>query len=802
VLELRGATSLPLRAAALTAGDARVPLAAHGRAFHGALPVWRSAAWTLALTDSGGAPFPPPLPALHVVAVPDSAPTVTLPVPGADTTAPLDLHLPLVVDARDDHALGTVEIVSWRVSRLGVVGPRVVDTVPGMAGADHAVESLVLDMNGRGLLPGDTLRLFARAADRAPRPHVATSRAYAIRLRTMSELRDAVREGVDSLAEASAGLAGDQADLGRRTSDLAAERLQGGDASGETAAEQPAATAPSAGAGALPFHQAQEAGRVRDEQQALLARADSLGQALQQVAQAAAEAGLNDPRWQQQLRQLDSLLKAAITPDMEARLEELRQALERLDPQAVQQALQRVAESQRALRTQLQRSAELFERAALEGSLETYAQNAEALQRAEQQWAGRAPSRQGNDTAAAAAEQDALRRAADSLRAGLDALRPTLAERSDSEAAAAVGRSASQVGRASGRMGRAAAAMSAADQADAQQEGEAAARALDSVPRALRVQRERVTSAWRAAVVKTLHDAEAETATLSMTEQGMADGLRRGEGGNDLVGRQSSVEQGVEAIARSLGAAAGQNALVPPRLAAALGQARQQVEQSRRALEGPRADAGQAAANAQGAAQSLAAAAFEIRQAGDAVSASHSGSGLAEALQRLEAMAREEGGINGQLEGMLPMLGQGSVQDALLLQLRALAARQRQLADQLERLGGQGLPGRPEQLAPEARQLADRLAAGQLDAATMARQQQLYRHLLDAGRSLTSDETDDAHRHSETGRQDLMHVPTGVVPRAAALRYPVPGWEQLKTLTPADRTMVLDYFRRINDRDR
>jgi hypothetical protein len=288
---------------------------------------------------------------------------------------------------------------------------------------------------------------------------------------------------------------------------------------------------------------------------------------------------------------------------------------------------------------------------------------------------------------------------------------------------------------------------------------------------------------------------------LAMAEQRVADRLRRGDASGDPAGRQASLEQGVDQITRSLGAAAGRNALVPPRLGAALGAARQQVEQSRRALEGPRADPGQAAANAQGAAQALAAVAFEIRQAEGDVAGAQSGSGLAEALERLAAMAREQGGINDQLGGMLPMFGPGAVPDAVLQQLRAIAARQRALADQLERLGGQGLPGHPEQLAPEARQLADRLAAGHLDAATLERQQRLFRHMLEAGRSLTGEESD-AQRQSRSARQDLVHVPGGGVSREAALRYPVPGWEQLKALAPADRAMVLDYFRRINGQDR
>ncbi len=810
LLELRGATSASLSAASLTAGGQRVALVAAGQAFRGGLVVRGSAAWRLALADGAGAPYPEPLPVLNVRAVPDSAPVVTVPVPGSDTSAPLDLRLPLVVDARDDHALARVEVVSWRVSRLGTAGERSVDTLPGVAGADHVVQSVLLDLNGRGLLPGDTLRFFARATDRAPQPHVGVSREFRVRLRSLAELREAVRSGVDSLAGLASDLAGDQATLSRRTSDLAAQRNRSADstpgaeqaAAERTPAPADAPRAEAARAGSLPFEQAQDAGQIREEQQRLMERADSLRRELAQVAQAAEDAGLNDPAWQQRLQQLDSLLRQAITPDMAARLDELRQALARLDPRAVEQALRNLADAQRELRQELERSAELFERAALEGSLQTYAQSADALRRSEEQWAARAPERRGADTAGAAAEQRGLRRQADTLQAGLSALSPRLRERSDTATAGAVERGARQVALAADRMQGAAGAMSGAQQADAQQQAEEAARDLQPVADSLRQAQEKLSSGWRAQVLKWLRDAQSETVTLAEEEQGAANRLKRGEGSGDISGLQSALELGLDQIGRRLAQAAGRNALVSPRLGAALGQARAQVEQSRRSLEGPRADPSEAAASAQAAAQSLSSVAFQIMQSGDEVAGSQSGSGLAEALQKLAEMAGRQGALNDQLAGLIPVLGQGAPGEMVLQQLRAIAARQRALANELERLGGMGLPGRPEQLAPEARRLADRLESGQLDRATLERQQQLFRRMLDAGRTLRNDRDSDPERRSETARQQFGRVPAGTVPVEAVLRYPLPTWEQLKGLTATERSMVLDYFKRINGQDR
>src|SRR5207247_187492 len=70
-------------------------------------------------------------------------------------------------------------------------------------------------------------------------------------------------------------------------------------------------------------------------------------------------------------------------------------------------------------------------------------------------------------------------------------------------------------------------------------------------------------------------------------------------------------------------------------------------------------------------------------------------------------------------------------------------ARERALAEQLERLKAEGTSPAAAALAQEARELARQLEAGRLDQLTIRRQQQLYRRLLDAGRTLQGEEPDE-----------------------------------------------------------
>jgi hypothetical protein len=147
---------------------------------------------------------------------------------------------------------------------------------------------------------------------------------------------------------------------------------------------------------------------------------------------------------------------------------------------------------------------------------------------------------------------------------------------------------------------------------------------------------------------------------------------------------------------------------------------------------------------------------------------------------------------------MMPGLGQG---EGMMQQMRDLAARQRALAEQLERMRASGAGSGADAMAQEARELARRLEAGRLDRQTVERQERLYRRLLDAGRTLAGPEPDnEKERASRTASGDKRQAPPPLAPGAtgseARLRYPT--WEELRALSPTERRMVLEYFRRLN----
>ena len=785
----RGTASVVIGRAAWQAGVRHSGLKVDGALFSGEFAPQTSGAWRLELMSADGAPLEGEVPELRLRVVPDSAPVVQVVVPQRDTTLPLSLRQPLVIDARDDHGLRRLEVVSWRVGQTGKVGPATRDSVDVSNAGTQTIVQGELDATRRGLLPGDTLRLRVDAWDNAPTPHVGHSAEIALRLPSLEDLRAATRAATRDVAAAADSITQAEQDLERRTSDLAEQRAR----------EAGGARRPTEGArdGTLPFQATERAQAVAREQEAVTARVREVARVLEEIARAAQAAGIGDTAFQARLREVQAELARAVTPELEQRLRELAQALAKLDPDATRQALQRLAEAQRELKAALERSQELFRRAAVEGALASLAADAEELRRRQAEWNREAAPRP--DSGAAARER-ALAERTDSLAKGLDQVARDLGARRAAETPLAA--PAHSTGMAQQAMRQAAQSAAQGQAPAAQQAGAQAEAELARIPDALRGQRDSLAREWRQQTLAALDRALSETAALAEREEQVAEALREGDASARTRGEQGSVEEGTDAVASQIRDAAGKHALVSPQLEAALGYAKHEMGAARAQLEEADPHAAAAAPLAEDAVDALNATALALARTKGQVGGGQSGSGFPEAVEQLARLARDQQGLNAQAQGLLPLVGPSG--EAMLEQLRALAARQRALADALERMRAEGTSPAAGALADEARKLAHDLEAGRLDSETIRRQDRLYHRLLDAGRTLAGQEPDEKdQRLSRAASGDSVHVPDALKPGATGpgprLRYPT--WEELQGLTPEERRLVLEYFRRLNGQE-
>ncbi len=777
-LEAKGEVTAPLASAAWLLGERRYDLEVSQTGFEGTFTPASSGEYRLQLSTRTGAAIAGDSVRLPVRLVVDSAPVVEIPVPGGDTLAPLSLKVPLVIDVRDDHSVTAVSLESRRISRFGVVDSTRRESVPlPPERPDRAILTFNLDLNRRGLLPGDTVRYSAVAVDNAPRAHRGRSQEYVLRLPTMSEVRAAQRQASEAVAGQLDSVLGAARRLERQTDDLARERPR------------------AAGPGqrndeALSYQEAQRAQGAAKSQEQLVRQAEALKQSLDALRRSAEAAGLNDSSWQRQLAEIRDQLDRAISPELREKLAALQQALRDLDPVRAKEALERLAEVQKELRETLERSRDLFQRAALEGDLASLTQESRELAREQRQWNQRAEAR---DSARSARTEKELAGRADSLSSALKRLAEHLAEAKSEP----LQTPANQAKTAASAMHQAASSAAQGRRSTAKQQGEEASRALDPIGDQLQRRRQELQQAWRREVIDAMDQALAETSRLAERQLSVQQDLREGEFGASTRAEQAAIEEGVKRVLEQMKQAGGKNALVSAQIAAALGAAQLQMRQAREAISSAAPNTREAAEQAGGAVDELNAAAHQLIRTRDDVSGSQSGSGLAEALERMAQLAQQQGGLGRQGAGLLPMAGRGAFQD----QLQQLAAKQRALAQELEKLRGQGNISGAGQMADEARELSRRLEAGRLDRQIVERQERLFRRMLDAGRTLQGREEDERkERQSTTATEDSVHLPPALQARLQTddNRLRVPTWEELQELSPEERRLVVDYFRRLS----
>ena len=321
---------------------------------------------------------------------------------------------------------------------------------------------------------------------------------------------------------------------------------------------------------------------------------------------------------------------------------------------------------------------------------------------------------------------------------------------------------------------------------------------LEPVSEQLDQERQQMQEQWREEIIHALDQALADASRLAERQLAVTDALRRGETSPAVRAEQGAIEEGVERLLDQMKEVSGKNALVGQQTSVALAAGRDNMRSAREALATAAPNPREAGRRAGEAVDALNAAAHSLLRSRGSVEGSGSGSGLQEAMQQMSQMAQQQGQMGQQAGGMLPMMGQGGSQ--MQEQLRALGARQRALAEQLERMraGGQ-IPGAAE-MSQEAKDLARTLEAGRLDRQTVERQERLFRRMLDAGRTLQGQEEDEKQeRQSTTASGDSVRLPPALRRRLAdgesALR--IPTWEELQALSPDERRRVVEYFRRL-----
>ena len=811
VLDVSGRASVPLASVTLSgeAGE-NVTLATSGHTFSGRLVAQKSARLRWLASGTGGPVTDLPAP-LELEVLVDSAPRVEINAPEGDTVLAGTDRVGLGLTAADDHGIASVAL---RVTRIGAGGdgPAIGQPVARGVGTSW-VGTAAVDVAALQLQPGDAVRVRAEAVDASPWGQRGVSRDLIIKRPTLEESRTEARVLGDSAAKEARAAATAQKSLAQRTDEASRAQTRDGGTQGAQSSTQrgDAAQEPQK---SMNYESAERARSLAQEQRQMAERVQRLRDATQQLEQQLKAAGALDSSLARQLNEAQSLLRQALTPELMAQMQKLENAAKEMNGEQSRDALRDLAQLQQRLKEQLERSAEMLKRAAHEGAMQTLGDEAKELAQKQRALADSAratpkPDRaQGQDGAKRqrASEAANLAQRAERLRNAMESLKERLAKDDAAAGAAKTGQAQQHAQNSETGMRRASNAMKSGEEGQGERSGESEAREaaaeMQRSAQAMQDAREAQVNDWKKELTSELDQAVQEMMQLARQERALEQQARSGAQGDDRRAAQSAVEQGVAKASERLQSAGKKSALLSPRSARAVSEAQAKVAQATQSVSGSNGPSSQPSAQQAGAlseaADALTKAAASLARDRERANSAKSASGFAEMIQQMQEMAQRQGQINSQAQGLMSMPN-GASGGAGQSMARSLARQQRNIADQLEEVGDAAGGDRAAQLAREARQLAEALDNGRLDAGTLARQQQLFRRLLDAGRSLEKEERDDSgRREATTATGTDVFSPNGKVDAKAAIRFRPPTWQELRGLSPDERRAILDYFTRIN----
>lgn len=769
------------------------------------------------LSPTPGADLPASL-AFDVI--PDSAPRIEIISPTRDTLVSAGDDVRLLVAATDDHGLHNVWLRMWNERGNGVKDGEHATQLADVSGG-RWIGELQLNLTPSKLQPGDAMIVVAEARDGAPWGRVGESRRLELRVPTADARRNAAMSAADSAVARAAAAAASQKSLEKRTADAA--RSSG--------AKSDESKGGSGKDGAASFESQERARELVADQKALGDKLQELSKEADRLSKELQKAGVMDSSISAELKEAQRLLREAMTPEMQKQLRDLEAQRQKMTGDEMQDALNKLQDPQQNMREALEKAKEMLARAALEGRMQSVADEAKDLAQKEKQFAdsgkaGQRPSEAKELSERAKALQEEAQKLAERLNkeqatAAKEGVKQAAQQASESakqlqdaaqKATEAMGQQAgqaagnqqsgqqSQAGQQGkpGQQGQQGQGQQSQGQQDAQNAAKQAAESMQKAAESMGQAREAQVNAWKQEITEALDRSIQETQQMARQQEQIGKQAQNGAS-SQLRAQQGAVQQGVQQTADRLAQQGQKSALISPNSQRAMDAAKQAVDQATRDLnDGQTGQQGQR--SMQDAADALRQASASMSRDRERAGNSQTASGLPEMMQQMREMAGQQAQLNGAAAQLMPNLQQVGDGTAQKEAVKPLAEKQRELAQKLEDAADADPTKRAEALAREARQIAQQLERGELDRSVVDRQSQLFRRMLDAGRTLEQNERDESDkREAKSGQGINADAPrTGIMRGDAAVRYKEPTWKELSGATAEDRQLIIEYFRRLN----
>ena len=726
---------------------------------------------------------------LDLEVIPDLAPELSLPEPGADGELPLSLRVPILLEASDDYGVAWAEVETVH-QRPGEEDVKVVDRIPT---GDLAQVTLrpMLDFSAWGLRPGDAILLKARASDNSPVGHVVETTTYRLAMPAATDVREAARERIENVRSQAREL---MDRVSRETAELRDLERQNRLGSAQTGGGSDQSD---------DFQDREELRQALEQQAELAEQLDELTTGLEEASQALAEMAENDEddaELRERIEQLEDLLDDVLGLEAREWLEELQEELrqgELQDPPA--QLLEELSQRQEDLRARLEQALEQLRRSVIEEAFRAAEEEIRELVETQEALVEQLGQGEGAEEQREQAERTG------SLEERLSALEEEISFAGDADSRSQTEAARQELSEARESMTEATEASQAGERDEASEQAGAAQESLEAALEQLQGAQSELAENPGEEMREGLRQGAQDALALARRQGDLSEDLRAELPGNTggLEGEEVAIMEGIRNLATELAGATQDVPDLGETLSRVLQESQDAVAETVESLRrgsGPQRETEGSADRAQSALNRVAMIALSgLGMGGENTT---SGSDVEEGGDEMGSVGAQQASLNEEANRLSEESSSGGAPTPM--ELEHLVSGQQGVAARLQELGRRPGPGAMrsnlDALADEGMEIAEELRRNRLDGTTLQRQERFLERLLSAGRTLERDgptEEREATSAEPVPRRAVTALPEELLD---PLALPLPSSVELGALSPAQRRLVLDYFERVNRR--
>ena len=737
-------SSKPLQSAALVFRDStRVAGTIGAAGAEASFVVRRANSYHIVLTDRDGLASADPI-EYAVKVLPDAAPTVEIVSPGKNVDVAENLLLPLLVRAKDDFGFTRLRL-GYRLTQSKYERPGTEDSFIDLPldqkDRTEAEVSHVWDLSALHLVPEDAVAYFVEIFDNdnVSGPKSARSQTYIVRLPSLEEVFADVAKTHDQSAESMQSVAQESQELKKDIEELQREMKKGKDK--------------------MDWQQQKKAEEMVQRYDAMKKKLDQTASQMDEMMKKMEENKVLSDKTMEKYQELQKLMEQLNSPELQEALKKLQESMKQLTPEQMKQSLQQVETAEEQFRQALERTIELLKRVHIEQKLDELVKRAQSLKEQQSALKDESAKTDAKDQAKRdeqAQKQSDLKKQADSMEKEAADLAKKMDEFSKEMPVEEMAKAQSQLSKSQvqKKMQQSAQQMQSGNMQAAKESQEESEKDLSEFEQKMQEVQKALQEKQTKQIVNEMRKQLQNAVELSKRQEALKDetgGLDpNSQRFRENAQRQSEVMNDLSNVAQALSELAKKTFAVGPEMGKEIGNALQQMGAATEQMEGrnPGGAAGQqvqAMGSLNRAAMMMQGSLSGMMQGGKG------GMGTAGMMSRLGQMAGAQGGINsGTQQAMGPggPGGQGQGQGEMSAQQQAeyqrLAGQQGSVQKSLEQLSQEAknsgefskLLGDLDRVAEEMKEVQTDLSQGNVNPATVKKQERILSRLLESTRSM------------------------------------------------------------------